>query len=91
MVLKSRHFKKQIRNTYNVLKCGAGEGWRSVGLTVCEMRKYYKEERNILHTTERRKTNWIGHILHRNCLLKHISEGKIGVRDRTDRETRKKM
>jgi hypothetical protein len=24
-----------------------------------------------------RKTNWIGHILRRNCLLKHIIEGKI--------------
>jgi hypothetical protein len=28
-------------------------------------------------TVKRRKTNWIDHILHRNCLLKHISEGKI--------------
>jgi hypothetical protein len=35
-----------------------------------------KEERNILHTI-RRKTNWIGHIWHRNCLLSHIIEGKI--------------
>ena len=25
---------------------------------------------------KRRKANIIGHILHRNCLLKHISEGK---------------
>ena len=31
-----------------------------------------KEERNILHTIKRRKSHWIGHILHRNCLLKHI-------------------
>ena len=31
-----------------------------------------KEERNILHTIERRKVNWIGHILRRNCLLEHI-------------------
>jgi hypothetical protein len=23
-----------------------------------------------------RKANWIGHILHRNCLLKHVIEGK---------------
>jgi hypothetical protein len=28
-----------------------------------------KEERNILHTIRRRKANWIGHILCRNCLL----------------------
>jgi hypothetical protein len=36
-----------------------------------------KEERNILHTIKIRKANWIGQILHRNCLLKHVIEGKI--------------
>jgi hypothetical protein len=36
-----------------------------------------KEERNILHTIIRRKANWIGHILRRNCLLKHVIEGKL--------------
>jgi hypothetical protein len=36
-----------------------------------------KEERNILLTIKRRKTNWIGHILRRNCLLKHVIEGKL--------------
>jgi hypothetical protein len=36
-----------------------------------------KEERNILHTIKRRKANWIGHILRRNCLLKHVTEGKL--------------
>jgi len=30
--LKLGHFGQQIRNTWKVLKCGAGEGWRrSVG------------------------------------------------------------
>jgi hypothetical protein len=42
-----------------------------------------KEERNILHAIRRRKANWIGHILRRNCLLSHIIEGKIsGTRRR---------
>jgi hypothetical protein len=36
-----------------------------------------KEERNILHTIKRRKANWIGHVLRRNCLLKHVIEGKL--------------
>jgi hypothetical protein len=41
------------------------------------------EERNILHTIRRRKTNWTGHVLRRNYLLKHIIEGKIrGTRRR---------
>ena len=32
---------------------------------------------NILHEIRKRKANWIGHILRRNCLLKEIIEGKI--------------
>jgi hypothetical protein len=29
---------------------------------------------------KRRKAKWIGHILRRNCLLKHIIEGNIEIR-----------
>jgi hypothetical protein len=36
-----------------------------------------KEEMNILHAVQRRKANWIGHILRRNVLLKHVIEGKL--------------
>jgi hypothetical protein len=36
-----------------------------------------KEERNILHTIQRSSGNWIGHILRRNCLLKHIIKENI--------------
>jgi len=32
---------------------------------------------NILHEMRKRKANWIGHILSRNCLLKQIIEGKV--------------
>jgi hypothetical protein len=35
------------------------------------------EQRNIPHERRKRKANWIGHILRRNCLLKQITEGKI--------------
>jgi hypothetical protein len=35
------------------------------------------EQRNIVHEIRKRKDNWIGHILRRNCLLKHVIEGKI--------------
>jgi hypothetical protein len=31
----------------------------------------------ILHERRKRKANWIGHILRRNCLLKEVIEGKI--------------
>jgi len=44
-----------------------------------------KEERNIARTIKRRKANWIGHILRRNCLLKHVIEGKIEGTGRRER------
>jgi hypothetical protein len=36
-----------------------------------------KEQRNILHEITKRKANWIGQILRRNCLLQQAPEGKI--------------
>ena len=39
------------------------------------------KEKNIPHTIKRSKTNWIGHILRRNCLSR---------RNRNDRETRRR-
>jgi hypothetical protein len=36
-----------------------------------------KKQRNILHEISKRKANWIGHILRRNCLLQQVIEGKI--------------
>jgi hypothetical protein len=37
----------------------------------------HKEERNTLHRLEQRKASWVGHTLHRNCLLKHVVEWTI--------------
>jgi hypothetical protein len=45
-----------------------------------EVLQRVKEDGNILQTIKIRKAKWIGHILHRNCLLKHVIEGKVGVR-----------
>jgi len=50
-----------------------------------------KEQRNILYEISKRKSNWIGHILRRNCLLKQVIERKIKGRDGSERKTRKKM
>ena len=41
-----------------------------------EVLRRVKEKRNVLHTI-RRNDNGIGHILHGNCLLKHVIEGKV--------------
>jgi len=52
------------------------------------MKKWYisvKEDRNYLTYNKRWKANWIGHILCRNCLMIHVTEGK-----RRDEKTKKK-
>jgi len=36
-----------------------------------------KEQRNIQHEIRKRKDNWIGHILRRNCFLQLVIERKI--------------
>ena len=49
------------------------------------------EQRNILHEIGKRKANWIGHILRRNCLLKQVIEGKIeGEMEVTKRRGRRR-
>ena len=50
----------------------------------------FKEQMNILHEIRKRKANWIGHILRRNCLLQRVIEGIDKRGDRSDRKTRKK-
>ena len=48
------------------------------------------EQQNILHEIRKRKANWIGHILRRNCRLKRVIEGKIkGKMDVTGRQGRR--
>jgi hypothetical protein len=42
-----------------------------------EVSQRIKEERNILQTIKRRNVNWIGHILRRNWLLKHVIKGNV--------------
>ena len=36
-----------------------------------------KEQRNILHEISKRKANWIGQIVRRNCLLQRVIKGKV--------------
>jgi hypothetical protein len=70
--------------------------WRRIEKISCadrvrnEVLQRVKEERNILHTIKRRKANWIGHILRKNWLLKHVIEGKRG-KEKSDGKTSKKM
>lgn len=36
-----------------------------------------RDERNILQIINRRKADWIGHVLRRNCFLENVIEGNI--------------
>jgi ribosomal 50S subunit-associated protein YjgA (DUF615 family) len=50
-----------------------------------------KAQRNILHEIRKRKANWIGHILRRNCLLQWVTEEKIqGGIEVTGRQRRRR-
>jgi hypothetical protein len=50
-----------------------------------------KEEWSIRHTIKERQADWIGPNLHRNCLLKPLTEGEIKVRiDVTRRRGRRR-
>jgi hypothetical protein len=49
------------------------------------------EQRNILHEINKRKADWIGHILLINCLLQQVIGGKMkGGREVTGRRGRRR-
>ena len=57
----------------------------------CEKLLRDNEQRKVLHEIRKRKANWIGHILRRNCLLKQVIEGKVkGEKEVTRRRGRRR-
>jgi hypothetical protein len=55
--------------------------WRRIEKIIWNDRKVFQrvqEEMDITQTIKRRKAKWIGHILRRNSVLKHIPEGNRG-------------
>ena len=65
-----RHKRKQIFNStdYSHINCSAKI--RIDHVRNEEVLLMVNEQRNILREIRKRKANWIGHILRRNCLLK---------------------
>ena len=82
MVLKLGCFDSRSETLGKFLKWGVGGGWKKISWTDHarneEVLLRVKEQRNILHEICKRKANWIGHILRRNCLLQRVIEGKMG-------------
>ena len=92
-VLIGLEWKFIIRNFFimcKLLSCLERGHWEPIMRTYdssfrnCIMR--VKEQRYILHEIRKRKANWIGHILRRNCILQRVIEGKIQGGDRSDKE-----
>jgi hypothetical protein len=73
------------------LKCGALDGWKRQSDCVKNEVALHgvKKESNILHTIKQRNANWIGLIMCRNCILKHVTEGKIKKREKRRRGGRR--
>jgi len=55
-----------------------------------EFLRTVNEERDFLHTIRRGKADCIGHILRRNCLLKHVFGRRGRGKEMQDGRTRKK-
>jgi hypothetical protein len=76
MVLKLRRFGIDQKDLESVeMWC-----WRRIiwtGHMRSEAYHKVKDERNILPTIKRKKAHWTGYMMRKNCLLKHIIEGKI--------------
>jgi hypothetical protein len=82
MILKLGHVGKYSRNTPKSFYTWCWRKMEKISWTDrvrnVEVLHGVKEDTNILRTIKRRKANWIGDSLHRNCLIKHITEEKIG-------------
>ena len=77
-MLKLGHCGKLIRITLRVLKC-AGKNREEQLDRWCENWSITQSQggKNILHAIKWKKVKWIGHIWGRNCLLEHVTEGKL--------------
>jgi len=60
--MKGRHYSLQL-SVLQIFLCIANNVRNE------EVLLRVKEQRNILYEISKRKANWIGHILRRNCLL----------------------
>ena len=94
MVLKLGSFGQQIRNTWKSFEMWCWRRMEKLNWTDHvrneEVLLKVKEQRNIIHEISKQKTNWIGHILCRNCLLQRVIERKIkGGIEVTGRRRRK--
>jgi len=66
--------------TIELLKCGSDEEWKYQLERPCEKQRRITRSRGGNECPKQNKTktaDWIGHNLRGNCLIKHVTEGKI--------------
>jgi hypothetical protein len=61
-------FKEETSSTFGAQPCMVLGKIRWTDREQNSVSQEVEEERNILHTIKRRKYDWIGHMLRRNCL-----------------------
>jgi hypothetical protein len=90
MMLTLGHFRNVDHKCLESFEMWCWTGMKKICLTDCVKNEVVlctvKEEWRILHTIKQRKAKWIGHILHTNSLLKHVTDGQI---KRTGRQGRR--
>ena len=69
-MLKIGHFSESRSEVPEDFEMWCWRRTENVSLTdrVTEVLNKVRKERNIQHTIKKKKANWIGHILHSNCL-----------------------
>jgi len=76
MFVTASSFSSKVRRSSTLQRPGnIVYEWVAGGIILTKIWKLCNS--NILNRMKRKETNWIGHILCRKCLLKHVMEGKV--------------
>jgi hypothetical protein len=75
--LELRTAEQKYLESFEMWTWSGGEGQLDRSCGNEELLRRLKEARNILRTIKRRKANWSGYILGKNCLIKHATEEKM--------------
>jgi len=82
IVLKTGRFGKQTGNTWKVVKIWCWNRMVKMSWNDRVKNEEYYTWGQEYPTYSKKKANWIGHILRKNCILQHVIKGKIQGRAR---------
>jgi hypothetical protein len=76
-----RKINKKYLESFETWRCRRLQSW-AIRVKNEKLLRKGEVERNVLHTMKRRKDYWIGLIVLRTCLLKHVIDGTREVTGR---------